>query len=242
MNELLPQETVEHTALNLKVAEFEFFQRKAALYASSKIIPKDFQGKVAECYQVVEMAQHLKVPEMIAFQHCYIIHGKVSFSAVFMISCFNTCGKFTPIDYEFVGEGDTRACRAITTCKETGEQFIGPEISIATAKADGWYNKAGSKWKTIPELMLRYRAASWLIKTVAPELAVGLSESEEVRDVAENIRDLPPENDPVAIDVESRKCAKRPLSVASLAKAIEEVAPKPEKPAKKTVVRDDDLF
>lgn len=230
MNELVPQKTVDETKLKLKIAEFEFYQRKAALYASSKIIPKDFQGKVSECYQVVEMAQHLNVPEMIAFQHCYIIHGKVSFSAVFMISCFNTCGKFTPIDYEFSGEGDTRMCRAITTSKETGQKLLGPEVGIETAKRDGWYSKSGSKWKTIPELMLRYRAASWLIKTVAPELAVGLSDVEENRD---GMSQAMPAEMPI-----KDEDVKTPL----LAEAIERIEPKVAEPAEKTVVRDSDLF
>lgn len=232
MSNSISQETVEQRELSLQIAEFEFFQRKAALYASSKIIPKDFQGNVAHCFQVIEMSKHLGVPEMIAFQHCYIIHGKASFSAVFMISCFNTCGRFTPINYEFMGEGDTRSCRATTTIRETGELVVGPEVSIATAKADGWYSKAGSKWKTIPELMLRYRAASWLVKTVAPEIAVGLSESGEVMDEPVTLTSsaLPP--------VEQEK----EVAVIGLASAIEEVAPKLHEPATKTVVRDDDLF
>ncbi len=234
MSDLILEETVEQqTKLSLQIAEFEFFQRKAALYASSKIIPKDFQGHVAHCYQVIEMAKHLNVPEMIAFQHCYIIHGRASFSAVFMISCFNASGKFTPINYEFSGEGDKRECRAITNHVKTGEQFLGPEVSIQTAKDDGWYNKSGSKWKTIPELMLRYRAASWLIKTVAPELAVGLSDVQEVRDGMsldeEMSRDLPMKIEPE-------------FATPSLTQAIENVAPKIHKPETKTVVRDDDLF
>jgi hypothetical protein len=233
MTDLIPQETVEETKLSLQIAEFEFLQRKAALYASSKIIPKDFQGNVAHCYQVIEMARHLKVPEMIAFQHCYIIHGRASFSAVFMISCFNTCGRFTPINYEFAGEGDTRSCRATTTCKQTGEVVLGPEVSIQTAKDDGWYNKSGSKWKTIPELMLRYRAASWLVKTVAPEIAVGLSDTEEIRDgmslEKEFTDDLPLKIEPNFI-------------TPSLTQAIKNVAPKLHEPEEETVVRDDDLF
>jgi len=231
MSDLIPQETVAQRELSLQVAEFEFFQRKAALYASSKIIPKDFQGNVAHCFQVIEMAKHLNVPEMIAFQHCYIIHGKASFSAVFMISCFNTSGRFTPINYEFIGEGDTRSCRATTTIKETGELVVGPEVSIATAKADGWYSKAGSKWKTIPELMLRYRAASWLVKTVAPEIAVGLSEKEEVIDSMPQTQPDPPV---VVSDL--------PTSTPNLTQVIDELSKQEADLSRETVEQSADLF
>lgn len=50
------------------------------------------------------------------------------------------------------------------------------------AKDEGWYGKKGSKWQTLPELMLRYRAASFLISTTAPELLLGFQTSEEVID------------------------------------------------------------
>ena len=231
MSDLITQETVAKRELSLQVAEFEFFQRKAALYASSKIIPKDFQGNVAHCFQVIEMAKHLNVPEMIAFQHCYIIHGKASFSAVFMISCFNTSGRFTPINYEFTGEGDTRACRATTTIKETGELVVGPEVSIQIAKDDGWYNKAGSKWKTIPSLMLRYRAASWLVKTVAPELAVVLSTQEEV---ADSVPQQQPDPPVVVGDL--------PIATANLTQVIDELSKQEEDLSRETVEQAKDLF
>ena len=51
------------------------------------------------------------------------------------------------------------------------------------AKAEGWYGKKGSKWVTMPELMLRYRSATFLIRTTAPEIALGFQTTEEWRDV-----------------------------------------------------------
>ncbi len=54
---------------------------------------------------------------------------------------------------------------------------------MATAEAEGWIARSGSKWKTIPELMLTYRAAAWMVRTNAPEIAMGLPTAEEVDDV-----------------------------------------------------------
>lgn len=76
---------------------------------------------------------------------------------------------------------------AITTDKRTGEVLEGPEVTIGLAKAEGWHGKNGSKWKTMPELMLRYRAAAFLVRTTAPEVSLGIT-VEEASDIAEPVR------------------------------------------------------
>ena len=50
------------------------------------------------------------------------------------------------------------------------------------AKAEGWSTKSGSKWITMPGLMLRYRAAAFMIRVTAPEISLGLPTSEEIHD------------------------------------------------------------
>jgi hypothetical protein len=51
------------------------------------------------------------------------------------------------------------------------------------AKAEGWYGKSGSKWQTMPELMLAYRASAFFTRIHAPQLLMGLQTREEVEDV-----------------------------------------------------------
>ena len=53
---------------------------------------------------------------------------------------------------------------------------------IDMAKAEGWLGKNGSKWKTMPQLMLRYRAASFFSSLNCPELTMGLYTKEEMQD------------------------------------------------------------
>lgn len=43
--------------------------------------------------------------------------------------------------------------------------------------------KDGSKWKTMPDLMLRYRAATLFARTYAPELTMGMHTVEEEQDI-----------------------------------------------------------
>lgn len=83
------------------------------------------------------------------------------------------------------------SCVAWAIEKESGERLSSPRVSIALAVAEGWYGKDGSKWKTMPEVMLRYRAASFFGKLYAPELLMGIASAEEMQDTI----DLTPQAD-----------------------------------------------
>lgn len=74
------------------------------------------------------------------------------------------------------------ACTAWAMEKATNTKLSSPKVSIAMAVLEGWYGKDGSKWKTMPEVMLRYRAASFFGKLYAPELLMGIQTAEEVHD------------------------------------------------------------
>ena len=50
---------------------------------------------------------------------------------------------------------------------DTGETVNGAEVTIQMAKDEGWYGKNGSKWKTMPELMLAYRASAFLQECIS---------------------------------------------------------------------------
>ena len=60
------------------------------------------------------------------------------------------------------------------------------------AKDEGWLGKNGSKWKTMPQLMLRYRAASFFSSLNCPELTMGLYTREEMQD--NDFKEYPMEN------------------------------------------------
>lgn len=163
---------------------FELMQRAAKAFSQSTLVPKDYQGNLPNCMIALEMAQRIGASPLMVAQHLYIVHGRPAWSAVFMIASFNQCGRFGAIRYEWSGkEGtDERGCRAYAIEKATGEKIQGPLITIALAKKEGWYGKSGSKWQTMPELMTMYRAASWLVRSHAPEISMGLQTTEEVHD------------------------------------------------------------
>lgn len=174
-------------------------QRVAKMFASSPLVPQMYQGDrgIGSCVIALNMAHRMRADPLMIMQNLYVVHGRPSWSAQFLIACFNQTGRFSPIRYRFVGtEGsDNWGCRAYTKDLETGEEVQGPLITIKLAKAEGWYDKKGSKWQTMPEMMLQYRAAAWMIRTTAPEIAMGLPTQDEQHDVGEmpqraNVRDI----------------------------------------------------
>ena len=91
-------------------------------------------------------------------------------------------GRDVPKDVQHKAKIVNRQCRAWAIEKSTGERLDGPVVSMDMAVAEGWFGKAGSKWQTMPEVMLRYRAASFFGKLYAPELLMGIQTAEEIHD------------------------------------------------------------
>lgn len=164
---------------------FELMQRAAKLLASSSLVPKEYQGNIPNCTIALNMAQRMGADPLMVMQHLYLVHGRPGWSAQFLIASFNQCGRFAAIRYRWSGtEGkDDWGCQAYALERSQDEVINGPTITIALAKKEGWYQKSGSKWQSIPQLMLMYRAAAWLVRTHAPEISMGLQTQEEIHDV-----------------------------------------------------------
>ncbi len=168
----------------------------AGAIAESDLIPNQFRGKKANVLIAMNMAQRMQADPLMVMQSLVVVHGTPTFEAKFAIACFNATGKYSPIRYREVGEKgkDTWGYVAYAIEKSTGEVCEGPEVTISTAKAEGWYNQ-NAKWKNIPDLMLRYRAASWFIRTTDPGVMMGFQTKEEVEDYAD-YEEVPTENAP----------------------------------------------
>lgn len=166
----------------LDTARFEHLWRLANTFAASDLVPQQFRGKPANCFIALQMAFRLGVDPMMLLQCCYIVHGKPGIEAKLAIALANHSGKFHgPIRYALTGSGKTRACTAYATDKASGED-VSQMVTMEMAEAEGWTKKDGSKWKTLPDLMLQYRAAMFLIRLNCPEVLMGMSSTEELED------------------------------------------------------------
>jgi hypothetical protein len=195
----------ENTQLaSTETQAFELVQRQANMLAKSTLVPKEFQGNLSNCAIALNIASRLGADPFMVIQNIDIIHGRPSFRATFLIAMVNASGRFTPLQFRMSGEGDKRACVAFAKDKESGEIVEGTEITMAMAKAEGWSTKSGSKWLTMPEQMLRYRAAAFFARIYAPDITLGMQTSEEMQDIAP-VRNVTPVQreeriDPFAIE------------------------------------------
>ena len=183
-----PQPTQDNVMVSLTTSSgFELSQRIAKMFASSDLVPAAYKGNVANCLIALNMAHRLNSDPLQTIQNLIIVQGRPTWSSQFLIATFNSCGRFTALRYEFFGEkgSDEWGCRAVATERETGEKLVGTDVTIAIAKSEGWYGRNGSKWKTMPQQMLTYRAASWFVRAYAPELSMGLHTAEEAIDITD---------------------------------------------------------
>ena len=160
------------------------------------------------CVVALNMALRMGADPLMVMQNLYVIEGRPSWSSQFIIASLNSCGRFSPLRFDLSEPGKTedltysatfwkegkkvteqrkakirhQTCTAWVIEKETGERLTGPTISMQMAIDEGWQTKNGSKWLTMPEVMLRYRAASMLGRLYAPELLMGLQAREEIED------------------------------------------------------------
>lgn len=93
-------------------------------------------------------------------------------------------GRNTTVVKEFDGTDiDNIECVAYATEIATGEILESDPITIEMAIKEGWYTKAGSKWVTMPNLMLTYRAAAFWQRAYCPEISMGFMTKEEAEDI-----------------------------------------------------------
>lgn len=206
-------------------ASFNLTYRIAQVFSQSSLVPKNYQGQPGNCMIAIHMANRLGADPLMVMQNLYIVYGSPVWSAQFLIATFNMSGRFSSIRYRWAGEkgADSFGCSAYAIETSTGQELEGSQVTIALAKKEGWYTKSGSKWQTMPEQMLMYRAASWLVRAYAPEIAMGLHTAEEMFDIHSsgnnNIDDL---SAPASITTVEVKSAPTPHGLYELEKALKE--------------------
>lgn len=164
---------------------FELIQRVSKAFASSDLVPKQYQGNLANCMIAMDMAQRIGANPLMVMQNLYIVHGTPGWSSKFLVATINACGRYSSLRYEWKGEpgADDYGCRAWAVERETGERLNGIWVTWKMVRAEGWDSKNGSKWKTMPDQMFVYRSAAFWQRAYAPELGMGLVTAEELGDV-----------------------------------------------------------
>ena len=195
--------------------QFETYQRIAKPLSESDFVPAAYRGNMGNCVIAVEMAARLNTYPIAVMQNLCIVKGNPTWKSKFLIACVNSSGRFTTLAYRFSIDGkvgdvnyktwekgkdgknhevlkpfdrpdlDNLTCVAYATEIATNKVLESTPASIRMAVTEGWYCKDGSKWQTMADLMLRYRAASFWTSVYAPEISLGLRTEEEARDIVD---------------------------------------------------------
>lgn len=161
---------------------FKLAYQMAQGLAQSTLVPQTFQNNPSNCLIALEQSNRLGISPMAVMQNLYIVQGKPSFSSSFVIGLINASGKYD-MELQFDEEEKDEkpyACTCWTTLD--GRKVNGIKITMDMADKEGWSKKNGSKWVTMPQVMLRYRAASFFARMNCPELSIGLYTKEELDD------------------------------------------------------------
>lgn len=164
-------------------ANFGLAKRMAETLALSTIVPKDYQNNACNAMIAIEIANRLQTSPLMVMQNLNVIQGRPSWSAQFLIAMVNGSGKYDmelQFDEKTDNDGKPFSCQCWTT--KNGRKVTGIVIDMDMAQAEGWVQKNGSKWKTMPQVMLRYRAASFFARMNCPELTLGYYSKEEILD------------------------------------------------------------
>ena len=168
---------------------FEHLWRVAKAFSMSTMVPAAYQGKPENCMIALMYSEQLGEPAMLVFQEMAPINGRPSTSARFAISRANKSGLLQgPISWKSKGTGDALEVTATAVMRETGE-VITAVVTMKEAAADGWTRNP--KYKSIPEQMLRWRAATRLINLYMPEVLFGLGVREEAEVRPVTVREEP---------------------------------------------------
>lgn len=180
------------TSDNFKMA----WQMSQAL-SESTVVPATFQKNPSNCLIAIEQANRLNMSPFMVMQNLYVIQGKPSWSSKFLIAMINGSGKFdSELQYDEKKDANGKPYSCLAWTMKNGRRIEGMEVTMDMAKEEGWLAKNGSKWKTLPALMLRYRAASFFASLNCPELTLGIYTKEEYEDNV--FKDYPATADPEA--------------------------------------------
>ena len=180
--------TIPEQHLTPEAERFALRQRQSRMFAMSPLVPDHLrkgtpEQAMANCYIALTLAEAMGEVPLIVMQNIHIVNGKAGFASQYMIARANSSGIFKGrIDWRIdKSDRNNLSVTAYATLKETGQE-VSVTCDMAMAQAEGWTKNP--KYKTMPEVMLRYRSAAFLVRFYAPDVMLGYQTVEEVQDVA----------------------------------------------------------
>lgn len=159
--------------------------RMAKMLAASALVPDAYRNSPENCVVAIDIANRMGISPLMVMQSLYVVKGKPSWSGSFCAAAINGCGRFSPLEFEYVGEEGKPSwgCYATAVRLSTGKRCYSDIITIQMANSEGWINKPGSKWRTMPRQMMMYRAAAFFARAHCSDILLGYKTVEETQDI-----------------------------------------------------------
>jgi len=196
----------------------------AKLVASSELCPKEYRGKPEAVLVAVQMGSELGIPPMQALQNIAVINGKPCMYGDLVLGLVKASGLLEYID-ERDPEEALKKAEGWCEVKRKGEpKPVARTFSMEAADRAGLIkrskgNYGDGPWITYPGRMLLFRARSWALRDVFPDVLKGLQ-------VREEVEDYPAGPEPVAMP-------KRESDTKKLTTFVDEAAARKPEPKKK---------
>jgi hypothetical protein len=158
--------------------------RMARMLSSSALVPDSYRNSPENCVVAIDIANRMGISPLMVMQSLYVVKGKPSWSGSFCAAAINGSGRFTPLEFEFVGEEGKPSwgCYATAIRVANGKRCYSDTVTMQMAISEGWVGKPGSKWKTMPRQMMMYRAAAFFARAHCSDILLGYYTVEEIQD------------------------------------------------------------
>lgn len=168
-----------------EVMPLDKLMEMSQMLSQSTIVPDTYRNRPENCFIALDMASRMGLSPVVVMQSLFVIQGRPSWSGQAIASMIRANPSLRNVNLEYVGERGTASWGAYVTAERVsdGRLLKGTTVTLGMAKAEGWLDKKGSKWLTMPEQMLAYRAYAFFGRVHVPELMMGLQTAEEVLDV-----------------------------------------------------------
>ena len=180
-------------------ANFDQTNKIAHALSQSELLPPHFRGKPSNVLIALEFAHRNDIAPFAAMQSMFVISGKVGMTAAMAISLARKHNVWKSIRYVSEGAGNDMQVTAIA--KNHDDTDSSSTVTMKMANDAGWTKNA--VWRSIPEQMLKYRAAVFLIRSHYPEVLFGMYTKEELEDIS--IVNVTPEPEPKVITAPANK-------------------------------------
>lgn len=192
-----PQQTAVASKDNIYASTQAFNElfKIGSVMSKTQLVPDNYRNKPEDCTIAIDIANRNGMSPLSVMQNLYVVKGKPTWSGQACIAMLRASKEYEHVKPVMVGERNTDGwgCYFKAIDKSDGEVAKGTLVTIQMAKDEGWYSKPGSKWPTMPEQMLQYRAAAFFARIYMPNALMGFSVEGETEDISPVPVQAPPD-------------------------------------------------